>query len=98
MRTLAALIMGVLIGIAVSGGVFDSLQQDLTAKLIVPDALGAQRVDRTLKGNRLNVPVGEAAKGSTRSPLKPPPKILIGCEPASSMLSAGIGQVARCAT
>jgi hypothetical protein len=98
MRTLAALVIGVLIGTTVSGSLFDLLRQDVTAKVIVRNELGGQRVDRTLKGNRLNLPVGEATKGGARSPLKVPTKILIGCEPAISMLSPVTGQAARCAT
>ena len=98
MRTFAGLVVGVLIGTIASGGVFASLQQDATANGIRPTADKVQRVDRTHKGNRLNSSSSEAVKQGTRSPVKRPSKILIGCEPSASALLPVSDQAARCAT
>src|SRR3954453_8111272 len=98
MRTFPVLAVGVLIGTIASGGVFASLQEDMTTNVRTPSTYDLQRVDRTHKGNRLNPRTGESTKIPTRSPVRVPEKILIGCEPLASFSSAAADQAGRCAT
>ncbi len=87
MRLVVALIIGVITGFAVSYAA-PALDWGFAVNAAAPSAKPLQWVDRTHKGDRLDLPVAREVP-ATRIGKQPsaPPKLLIGCEPASSPLT-----------
>ena len=64
------------------------------ARTVAPPGSVVQWVDRTHKGDRLALPMTQVGKQPLPSPAH---KIMDGCEPAASPLSASAQIAARCA-
>ena len=95
MRIFGALILGVFTGLAISytGPVLD---WGLAVNAAVPAAAPMQSVDRARKGDRLDLLVPATRIGKQPTPA---PKLLVGCEPATSPLSSTHAAIpGRCST
>ena len=95
MRVFGALILGVCAGLAVSytGPVLD---WSLAVNAATPSAGEAQWVDRTFKSDRLDP---RSATRVGKQPTTPVPKLIVGCESATSPLSSTHASIpGRCST
>ncbi len=87
MRLTVALIIGVITGFAVSYGT-PALDWGFSVNAAARSMQAVQSVDRTHKGDRLNGSVTrELPTTRIGKQPSPPPKLLVGCEPASSPLT-----------
>lgn len=95
MRGVALLISGLVVGLAVGLAAPDlNFGFTVGARPVAPAGSVVQWVDRTHKGNRLALPTTSV----DNQPLPvPAQKIMDGCEPAASPLSASAQTAARCA-
>lgn len=83
--------LGVGFGLSFSAPVLGALA--VQAWPIVPAGQQLQQIDRTHKGDRLDIPTTRIGKRPVEAP-----KVLIGCEPAASPLAGSTAAMAgRCA-
>lgn len=93
MRGVTLLISGLGVGLVAGQAASDlNLGFSVGARTVAPAGSVVQWVDRTHKGDRLGLPMTRVGK----QPL-PAQKIMDGCEPAASPLSASAQIAARCA-
>jgi hypothetical protein len=85
MRVFGALILGVFTGLAIS--YTGPLDWGFAVNAAAPAVQNVQSVDRTNKGDRLDRAATRVGKEKEPTPA---PKLLIGCEPLASPLSATV--------
>ncbi len=95
MRVFGALILGMFTGLAISY-TRPVLDWSFAVNAAVPAAAPAQWVDRAGKGDRLDLLLPATRIGKQPAPA---PKLLVGCEPATSPLSSAHAAIpGRCST
>ncbi|HEY6028502.1 MAG TPA: hypothetical protein VIV09_16510 [Pseudolabrys sp.] len=95
MRGITLLVSGLGVGLIVGLAASDlNLGFSVGARPLVPTGSVVQSVDRTHKGDRAGLPMTRVGKQPLPSPAE---KIMDGCEPAASALSASAQIAGRCA-
>ena len=95
MRGVTLLITGLGVGLVAGLAASDlNFGFSVGARTVAPAGSVVQWVDRTHKGDRLALPMARVGKQPLPSPAQ---KIMDGCEPAASPLSASAQIAARCA-